>query len=152
MEGKNVWAHLIELSVNANTTSYFCSHPETLTYAGNTYRPIPCLISEEEVDAQGTLPKMTIDVSNFGGEAYRFAKDNDLTARAVTIRTIHTTESGSGDEATIGMIILSALFANEVARFELMLPITLESEGPIRTYNRRDFPGLPVNFRQYGMF
>jgi hypothetical protein len=152
VEGRNVWANLVEVSVNANSTAYFTSHPDTLTYIGNTYRPIPCVISEEEMDAQGTLPKMTIDVSNFGGEAYRFAKDNDLTGRSVTLRTIHTTESGSGDEAKIKMSILSAMFANEVARFDLFLPITLEAEGPVRTYNRRDFPGLPYNMRQFGFF
>ena len=92
LEGQ-VWTHLIDLQVNANSTAYFTSHPETLTYNSRVYVPVPFIVGAEEQRTGGELPQLTIDVSNYTGAALRFAKDNDLSMNDVTIRLINTTPS-----------------------------------------------------------
>ena len=94
------------------------------------------------------MPTVQVTVSNYAGIAYRFLKENDLTLQQVTIRTIHTTSS-SGDESKSRFWIRGVTFAQDVAAFELGFPFSLESEGPRRIYNRRDFPGIPFNLRAY---
>ncbi len=151
MEGRGVWAHLIEIEVNANTTAYFTSHAETITWNNNVYAAVPLQIGVEDQIADGSLPQVTVDVSNVGGAAYRFAKDNDLSLNDVTIRFINTTLTGSGDDKRIRMQIIGAGFTQEVARFTLAQAVTFDSEGPKRTWNRRDHPSIPFNFRQFGV-
>ena len=146
---QGAWAQLLEVSI-PNSTVYITSHPETLSYAGNTYRPVPLAITDESQTAEGQLPSMVVNVWNYGGEVYRVAKDNDLSLRDVTIRLINTLSS-SGDEAKIKMQIRGISFSDEVASFELGWAFDLDAEGPTRTWNRRDHPGIPFNFRSFGV-
>lgn len=151
LEGSGVWAHLLELQVNANTTAYFTSHVETINWNSRLYAPLPFLIGVEEQVADGSLPQVVVNVANAGGQTYRFAKDNDLGLNDVTIRFINTTLTGSGDDSRIRMQVLGAAFHGEVAQFTFGLAVTFDSEGPKRTWNRRDHPSIPFNFRQFGI-
>ena len=109
------------------------------------------MIGEEEQTADGQLPRMNVDVWNFQGQAFRFAKDNDLSLNDVTIRQVNVSLTTSGAEASIRLQILGSAFAQDVGRFTLGSAINYDAEGPRRTFNRRDFPGIPYNFRQYGI-
>ena len=148
LEGAGAWAHLVEISYSANSIAYLTSHPETLSYAGRIYIPVPLRLEEEQLTADGTLPRLRAHVGNYGGVIYSFLKNFDLTRQPVTVRTIHTLSS-SGDEAMIALSIFAVTATNEVAQFDLGLAITMDAEGPRRTYNRRDYPGMPLNFRQF---
>jgi len=150
LEGAGVWAHLLELEVNANTTAYFTSHVETITWNNRVYAPVPFQIGVEEQVADGSLPQVIVALSNFGGQVYRFSKDNDLGLNDVTIRFVNTTLAGSGDDRRARLQILGAAFHGEFAQFTLGLAVTFDSEGPKRTWNRRDHPSIPFNFRQFG--
>jgi len=151
LEGQ-VWTHLIDLQVNANSTAYFTSHPETLTYNSRVYVPVPFIVGAEEQRTGGELPQLTIDVSNYTGAALRFAKDNDLSMNDVTIRLINTTLTSSGQEDSTKLQILATVFTNEVARFVLGYNFNYDAEGPRRIYNRQDFPSIPLNQRQFAIF
>ena len=144
LEGQ-VWAHLVELVVNTTSTAYFTSHPETLTYNGQTYMPVPLIVGEEEQSGDTQLAQMTIDVSNYKGMALRFAKDNDLSLNDVTVRLINTTLTTSGQDDNIRLQILGAIYTDEVARFMLGFNFTYDVDGPRQTWNRRDFPSMPFN-------
>ena len=152
LEGERAWAHLVELVVNANTTAYMTSHPETVTHNGRTYAPVPMAIGPMESHATGQLPTMTVDVWNFQGYAFQYAKDNDLTLNDVTIRVVNLSLTTSGAEDSIKLQILGSAFTEEVGRFVLGHDFNYDAEGPRRTWNRRDFPSIPFNFRQYGIF
>jgi len=141
------WCQLIDLTLPGSMV-YLTSNPETITYMGNIYCPFPISIDEERTSGDGQLPSIGLRTSNYGGLAYKFVKENDLTLQEVTIRLINTLSS-SGDEYKARYWIRSVVFANEIASFELGFPFSYEEEGPRRTWNRRDHPGIPLNLRAY---
>lgn len=151
LEGAGAWVHLVEITLNANTTAYFVSHAETATWNSQIYLPCPMQISAEEQSADGSLPQMTIDVSNPAGAIYRAAKENDLSLKSVTIRMVNLNLTNSGDDARTKMKILGSAFSDEVARFTLGFAFNFDAEGPKRIYNRRDHPCIPINFRNYAV-
>jgi len=83
--------------------------------------------------------------------AFKFAKDHDLSLNDVTIRVVNLSLTPSGAEDSIKLQILGSAFTDEVGRFTLGHDFNYDAEGPRRTYNRRDFPSIPFNFRQYGL-
>jgi phage-related protein len=149
LDGRLCWLHLIDLSL-VSSTARFTSHPETISYAGNTYAPLPLVLSAEEQASDGSLPRQIFTTANFGGLAYQFANDVDLTGKSVTLRLINT-ESGSGDEVKMVYVVQSAIFGDEFAQFQLGYSFDFDAEGPRRTYNRRDFPGIPFNHKAYAI-
>src|SRR3990167_5177019 len=149
LDAKGIWAHLVELVVNANTTARFCSAPDTITWNGNTYLPAPMIIGVEEQTATNEIPRLTIDVANIKGSVYKFVKDNDLSKAQTTIRLVNTTLTQSGADARIVLKVIGSAFGSEVGRFLLGHGVSFEAQGPIRTYNRRDFPGIPYNVRNF---
>lgn len=151
LEGAGVWTHLAEIQFNANTTVFFASHPETVTWNSNVYMPVPMRISAEEQSADGSLPQVTVDVSNPAGAIYTAAKNNDLTLKTTTLRLVNLNLPSSGDDARVTMKIIGTVFAEEVARFVLGFGFNFEVEGPKRTYNRRDHPSIPIAFRNYAV-
>jgi len=146
------WCHLVDLTVNANTTARFTNLPDTLSYAGQIYASVPFLVGVSEQSGDGSLPQMTVDVSNFQGMALRFAKDNDLALNDVTIRLVNPSLTTSGQEDLIRMQVKNVIFADEVARFNLGFSFDMDQEGPRRTYNRRDFPSIPHNASKFFVF
>ena len=148
-EGTRAWTHLVEIQTSAASTARFCTSAETTTWNGNTYAPVAMRIGEEEVRSDMSMPRMSIDVANYGGQAYRFAKDNDLSLNNVTIRMVNLALTTSGNDARVTMQVLGCAFENDAARFELGLAFTHDMEGPRRTWNRRDFPEIPYNFDQW---
>lgn len=149
-EGRT-WFHLVELVVNANTTAYFNSSPETVTWNAKTYAPVPMRFSPEEQTADGQLPGLAVDAANVGGQAFRFAKDNDLSFNDVTVRLVESSLTTSGNDIRITLQILGATFISDAARFSLGAGFNYDAEGPLRTWNRRDFPSIPLNFRNYAV-
>jgi len=145
------WAHLVEIVINPSTTAFFTTFPETLTFSGNIWAPVPMTIGAEEQNSTGSLPKLIINVSNFAGQAFRFAKENDLSTNEVIVRLVNTQLLEPGEDARVRMRILGFTFAQEAARFDLGLPFDFNSEGPNRTYNRRDFPSIPFKFDNYAL-
>ena len=150
-EAAGVWTHLVEVQLSVNTTVYFVSHPETVTWNGATYNPMPMRVSAEEQSADGSLPQMTIDVSNPAGQIYRVAKENDLSLKTVIVRAVNLSVTNSGDDARVKMKILGTAFAEESARFTLGFGFNFDAEGPKRVYNRRDHNAVPINFRNYAI-
>lgn len=149
--GNGYWTHLVELVVNANTTALFTTSPETVTHNGSTYAPVLMSIGQEEQSADGELPRMTIDVWNYRGQVFRFAKDNDLSLNDVTIRLVHTSLTNSGAEDILRMQILGAAFVDEIGRFTLGYRFNYDAEGPSVVYDRTTFPSIPFNFRNYAI-
>ena len=139
----------MEIEINANSTAYFCTSPETITWNSRTYAPVPMQISEEEQATDMSLPQLFVDVSNFGGQAFRFAKDNDLALNDVWIRMVNLTLTQSGADARIKLQILGSAFTDEVGRFTLGFGFNFDVDGPRRSYNRRDFPSIPFEFSKY---
>jgi len=127
------------------------THPETLTWNGNTYIVVPMRISAEEQNADGSLPRMQIDVANPQGSVFKFARDNNLVLRDVTVRLINTSLTTSGNDTRVKMQILGSAFADESASFTLGFNFNFDAEGPLRIYNRRDHPMIPINFRNYAI-
>lgn len=152
LEGETVWAHLLDIEVNPSTTARFTSHPETLTFNGQTYMPVPFTVGVEEQTLGSELPQMMVNVSNFQGMALRFAKDNDLSLRNVTVRLVNTTLTASGNDARTRLQILGSVFTNETATFLLGHNFNFDAEGPGRTYNRRDFPSIPFDQKRFAIF
>lgn len=144
------WAALIELTINANTTAYFTSHPETLTWNNQIYAPVPMQIGTEDLKSDGSLPSYVVDVSNYKGQTFKFAKDNDLSMNDCWIRLINTAIVTSGSDARMRLQIEGMAFNSEAARFNLGLPITTEVFGPKRTYDRYLFK-LPTGFKNYAL-
>lgn len=151
LEGTRAWAHLVELQVNANTTAYFTTSPETLTHNGNTYMPVPMMIGEYEQSAGNELPQLTIDVFNYRGMAFQFAKDNDLTLNNVTVRLVNVSLTNSGAEDFVTLQILGSVFAGEVGRFMLGYNFNYDAQGPRRTWNRNQFPSIPYGMRHFAI-
>ena len=149
LEGTRAWAHLIELTVNANTIAYFTTHPETLTHNGTVYQPIPAIIGEESQSIDGELPRLTVDVANFRGEAFRWARDNDLSLNNCVIKFVNVSLTNSGDWSAATMQILGAGFSDEAARFTLGWNFNYDAAGPRRTWNRRDYPSIPFAWRRF---
>ena len=118
---------------------------------GNTYIPVPMHIGEISMAGGAELPQLGIDVSNFQGMAFRFAKDNDLALNDVIIRLLNTTLTNSGADDSVKMQILGAVFMNEVGRFILGRNFSYDGMGPRRIYNRTDFPSIPHNFRRFAV-
>ena len=146
------WCHCVDLTINVNTTAHFTNLPDTFTYAGVTYAPVPFLVGAVDQTADGQLPSLSVDVSNFQGMALRFAKDNDLSLNDVTVRLVNPTLTVSGADDFVRMQILSAVFADEAARFNLGFNFNYDADGPRRTYNRRDFPNMPFNASKFFVF
>lgn len=140
---------MIELEINVSSTFYATTHAETLTWNSQTYRPIPGEIGEEAQNATGEIPRMFLDVTNMGGEAFRFAKDNDLSLNNVILRLINTSITTSGSDARSKWKIMGVGFNDEVARFNLSLGINPDAEGPARTYDRTTYPSIPIGFASY---
>lgn len=145
------WASLVELEINVNTTAYFTSHPETVTWNTRTYAVVPMRIGIEETASDGSLPRMFIDAANYGGMAFRFAKDNDLSLNDVTIRLINIANVASGSDARVKLQIKGAVFGNDVVRFALELPINTETQGPKRIFDRATFKSIPHGFKNYAI-
>lgn len=109
------------------------------------------IIGPIETQATGQLPTMTVDVWNFQGMAFQFAKDNDLSLNDVTIRVVNLSLVSSGAEDNIKLQILGSAFTEEVGRFTLGHDFNYDAEGPCRIFNRRDFPSIPLSFRSYAI-
>ena len=107
------------------------------------------MIGEEEMTADGQLPRLNVTVGNYRGLAYKFAKDNDLSLQNVTIRLINTTLTASGNDDRVTMQILGSIFAGQVAVFNLGWNINYDASGPRRTYDRTAFPQIPFNLRNW---
>ena len=151
LEGDNVWAHLVELTVNVNTTARFTSCPETLTWNGNTYMPVPLFIGDEQMSGDGELPRLQMTVANFAGLTYKFAKDNDLSLQNTTIRFINTTLTASGNADSITMQILGSIFTGEIAVINLGWNFNYDAMGPRRIYDRTSYPTIPYNLKAFGV-
>lgn len=151
LESEGKWVHLVEVVINANTTGYFTSYTDTLTYSGTTYAVLPMRISEEEQTTDGSLPSINVDISNLGGTVFDAIKNNDMILNNVTLRLINTNYLTGGDESQINMQILGAAFSEEAARFNLGFGFNVSAEGPIGTYNRRDHPSIPFSFRNFAI-
>lgn len=151
IDGRTTWAHLVELSLNVNSTVYMTTNPDTLAWNNRFYMPVPMKISAEEQDTDGSLPKIQIQVANPVGTVYKFARDNNLVLRDVTIRMINTSLTNSGDDTRVTMQILGMSFLDEAAVFTLGFNFNFDAEGPLRVYNRRDHPMLPINVRNYAI-
>lgn len=122
-----------------------------MTHNGRTYAPVPMAIGPVEQEATGQLPTMTVDVWNFQGQAFQFAKDNDLSLNDVVVRVVNLSLVTSGAEDSIRLQILGSAFTEEVGRFTLGHDFNYDAEGPIRVYTRRSFPSIPFNFRQFAI-
>jgi len=146
------WCHCIDLTINVNTTAHFTNLPDTLSFAGQVYAPVPFLVGQSEQTADGQLPTLSVDVANFQGMALRFAKDNDLSLNDVTVRLVNPVLTSSGQEDFVKMQVQTVVFTDEVARFNLGFSFTYDAEGPRRTYNRRDFPSMPFNASKFLVF
>ena len=109
------------------------------------------LVGPIETQATGQLPTMTVDVWNFQGQAFQFAKDNDLSLNDVTVRVVNLSLTTSGAEDSIKLQILGSAFTDEIGRFTLGYDFNYDAEGPIRVYTRRTFPSIPYNFRQFAI-
>ena len=151
LDGDGTWTHLVELSVNVNTTAYMVTATHTVTWNSQIYVPVPMRISAEEQSSDGSLPQVIVDVANPVGVVYKAAKDNDLTLRQVMIRLVNLNLTNSGDDARIKMKILGTTFADEVGRFSLGFGFNFDAEGPKRIYNRRDHDCVPIQFRNYAI-
>lgn len=151
LETRGSWCILVELEVNPSSTAYFTSHTDTFTWNSRVYRPIPMQIGPEAISADASLPSLNLDCSNVGGEAFRFAKDNDLALNDCMLRTVNTTLTTSGMDARCKLQVAGMVFNEEVARFNLSLPINTEIAGPKRIYDRSTFKSIPYGFRQYAI-
>jgi len=149
---ETTWCHCVDLTINPNTTARFTNLPDTLTFNGQIYAAVPFLVGVSEQSGDGSLPQMTVDVSNFQGMALRFAKDNDLALNDVTIRLVNPSLTTSGQEDLIRMQVKNVVFTDEVARFNLGFNFDYDSEGPRRNYNRKDFPSIPYNASKFFVF
>ena len=105
----------------------------------------------QESTAGGELPRLDVAVWNFQGMVFKFAKDNDLSLNDVTIRTVNTLLTTSGAEDSIKLQILGSVFSDEIGLFNLGYNFNYDVEGPRRTWNRKDFPSIPFNFRQFAI-
>ena len=117
-----------------------------------TYQPVPFLVGASEQTADGQLPTLSVDVSNFQGMALKFAKDNDLSLNDVTVRLVNPVLTSSGQEDFVKMQVQTVVFTDEIARFNLGFNFNYDAEGPRRTYNRRDFPNIPYNAAKFLLF
>ena len=140
---------MIELTVNANTVAYMTTHPETLTHNGQIYFPIPAVIGEESQSIDGELPRLTVDVANYQGQAFRWARDNDLSLNNCVLKFVNVSLTNSGDWDAVTMQILGSGFSDEAARFSLGWNFNYDAAGPIRVWNRRQFPSIPFNWRRF---
>ena len=113
---------------------------------------MPFLVGQSEQTADGQLPSLSVDVSNFQGMALRFAKDNDLSLNDVTIRLVNPVLTSSGQEDFVKMQIQSVVFTEEIARFNLGFNFSWDAEGPRRSYNRKEFPNIPYNASKFLVF
>lgn len=113
---------------------------------------MPFLVGVIEQTADGQLPQLSIDVSNFQGLALKFAKDNDLSLNDVTVRLVNPTLTVSGADDFVRMQIQTAVFAEEVARFNLGFNFSWDAEGPRKSYNRKEFPNIPYNASKFLVF
>src|SRR3990167_3636950 len=109
--------HLVEIEINASSTAFFTSHPDTLTWNNQFYAPVPMRIGEEEIASDMSLPRLYVDVSNYAGQAYQFAKDNDLSLNDVTIRLVNLSLTSSGEDARVKLQIIGSAFNNDAGRF-----------------------------------
>ena len=148
------WLHLLEVQLDATSTAYLVSHPETVTYNGKTYAPYFFNVGEDKSTSNGSLPIVNVDVSNFGGLALKIARDHDLTLNDVTIRLVEQSmlsNVDTSDSYKINLKVISAGFTAEAARFVLGFGFTFNAVGPNGSYNRRDFPSIPYNFSKFGI-
>jgi hypothetical protein len=151
LEGAGVWTHLVEVYVGVGSVGYFASHTETVTWNSQAYMPVPMRISAEEQSSDGSLPQISIDVSNPAGRVYQMAKQNDLALRPVIVRLVNLNLTNSGDDARVKMKILGTTFAEEIGKFTLGFGFNFDAEGPKRIYNRRDHDCVPIQFRNYAI-
>ena len=151
LETLGEWGVLVDLEVNASSTAYMTTLADTFTWAGRVYRPIPMQIGTEQIASDGSLPSMTVDCSNLAGEAFKFAKDNDLSLKDVILRSINTTLTSSGMDARLKLQVVGMTFNEEVARFNLALPINTDISGPKRVYDRSTFKSIPFGFKNYAL-
>lgn len=145
------WYHLVELIVNPSTTAFLTTFVETVTWNGQTYRPVGMDISADQSGAEGELPSIYIDVSNRDSQAFRFVRDNDVTLNKVTIRQVNATLTDSGSDKRLIMAVLGCSFSKDAGRFNLGFAFNFDAEGPKRTWNRRDFPSIPFSFANYAI-
>lgn len=108
-------------------------------------------IGPETISADGSLPSLNLDCSNVGAEAFKFAKDNDLSLNDCMLRTVNTTLTTSGMDARCKLQIAGMVFNEEIARFNLSLPINTEISGPKRIYDRSTFKSIPYGFKAYAI-
>ena len=142
--------HLVEIEINASSTAFFTSHPDTLTWNNQVYAPVPMRIGEEEIASDMSLPRLYVDVSNYAGQAYQFAKDNDLSLNDVTIRLVNLSLTSSGEDVRVKLQIIGSAFSNDAGRFSLGFGFSFDVDGPRRTFNTRDFPSMPTgDFARY---
>ncbi len=127
------------------------THPETLTHNGTVYFPIPAVIGTMEQINTGELPKLTVSVANYQGMAFKWARDNDLSLNDVVIKFVNISLTNSGDWDSVKMQIVGSIFTEETAQFNLGWNINYDSMGPRRIWNRRDFPGIPFNWRSFAV-
>jgi hypothetical protein len=151
LETYGAWGVLLELEVNANSTAYFTTYADTFTWNSRVYRPVVLKIGTEQVASDGSLPNLNVDCANIGGEAFRFAKDNDLSLNDVVLRLVSTTQTTSGSDARIKLQVTGMAFNDEVAHFNLSLPINTEVFGPKRVFDRSTFKSIPYGFKNYAL-
>jgi hypothetical protein len=125
------------------------THPETLTHNSQVYFPIPAMIGDETMAAEGELPRLNIDVANVRGDVFRYARDNDLSLNDCVIKFVNVFLTNSGDWDSIKMQVLGAGFAEEVARFTLGWNFNYDALGPRRVWNRRDYPSIPFAWKKW---
>lgn len=98
------WLVLYDVHLNSTSVAYLVGNPEPITFpasGGRLYQPFPITFNGIEVDSEGTLPTMSVTVSNVTREIQVYLNNMDVVDRDVIVRFVHSDHLSSEDDAIV---------------------------------------------------
>jgi lambda family phage minor tail protein L len=86
------WILLLDIKLSADTTLYFCSNNEDVTFEGRLYYAFPFFLEPTKLTSKGEIPTITLRVCNVTQIIHSYLEELDGAVGAeVMIRTVSST-------------------------------------------------------------
>jgi hypothetical protein len=147
LEQTDAAVYLVELGL---PTGWFrvTNHVQSVTWNEETWQPFPVALGSLKITSKGEVQTMQISVANVSGILTNYLRENrGLIGYSGNIYDVDLALLNDPMYAVIPELftIVSSAMKDETVTFTLSLGVdAFAIEGPIESYDRDKFPGMPI--------
>jgi hypothetical protein len=135
--------------VDGFTTLYFADLNETVTFDGHTYERLAMRWEGNSQTSQGSLPTVSVTVSNVNGRVGTYLEQQILIGCDVTLQLLHLDLLATvTDQDAVKLQVMAVQWNRQQAVFTLGVNLALQEMLPRHVITASEFPGVPDSLRR----